>query len=107
MLDWLNVPFIGDFPIGDLKRLPVRRLDAEAAFGRTAPAGEDFGNLVLASLPCQGKRTLRKGGIGAAFDGVHRMTSLESPTFNWMKRPSPLPLTFACLPTSERLNAAS
>src|SRR5512138_1066463 len=103
------MPFIGNFPIGQLKSLSVCGLDAEAFFAGPAPARDDLCDLVANALPDQRKWTLCVFGIRAALDGIHHDSriSLLSPTFSWMTLPSPLPRTFAWIPTRERHSTAS
>lgn len=73
-LDRLYQPFIGDFPIGQIKGLPICSLDAKAPFTGTAPARHDLRDLVVNSLPGQGKRAFRIFRIGATFNRVHHAT---------------------------------
>jgi len=51
MLNWLYQPFIGNLPIGQIKRLPVGGLDAESLLTGTAPARHNLCDLIMIPLP--------------------------------------------------------
>ena len=69
--DWLYQPFIGEFPICQIKSLPVSGLHAESFFTGTAPACHDLRDLILNSLPGERKWTFRVFRIRATFNCIY------------------------------------
>src|SRR5512143_1220492 len=71
MSERLDMPFVGQLAICQLKGLPVRRLDPKALLARAAPAGKDLRDLQPPALPGQGQWAVSILGIGATFNSVH------------------------------------
>src|SRR5215510_14021228 len=70
-LNWLYQPFIGEFPICQIKSLPIRSLYAESFLTWTAPTRHDLRNLILNSRPGERKVTFRIFRIRETFNCIH------------------------------------